>query len=304
MLKLKSDALGEFQRFKTLAEAEKGSRILCLRSDRGGEFTSSEFNEFCISHDIKRQLMTPHSPQQNGVVERKNRTIMSLVRSMLKEKNLPRELWGEAVNTVVYLLNRASTRSLKGLTPYEAWIGRKPSVEHLGIFGSVVHVKCTKVPQKKLEDRSSPMVFVGYEIGTKAYQCFDQVNGSLHISRDVVFEENAKWDWSNQKESTPTLNFMPELSIKSTMGDPTSSEEDGVAERMEHDVEEPISSTESQDSEPLRYKTVAQLYTETVPMQEEDEECMILFEEPSTYGEVASEEAWNRAMKKEMEAID
>ena len=304
MLKLKSDALGAFQRFKTLAEAEKGTRVLCLRSDRGGEFTSSEFNEFCISHGIKRQLTTPHSPQQNGVVERKNRTIMSLVRSMLKEKNLPRELWGEAVNTAVYLLNRASTRSLKGLTPYEAWIGRKPSVEHLRIFGLVVHVKCTKVPQKKLEDRSSPMVFVGYEIGTKAYRCFDPVNGSLHISRDVVFEENAKWDWSNLKESTSTLTFMPELSIQSIPGDPISPEEGGEAERMEHDVEEQTSSAESQESEPLRYKSVAQLYTETVPMQEEDEECMLLFEEPSTYREAACEEAWNREMKEEMEAID
>ena len=119
-----------------------------------------------------------------------------------------------------------------------------------------MHVKCTKVPQKKLEDRSSPMVFIGYEIGTKAYHCFDPVNDALHISRDVVFEEDARWDWSNQKESTPTLTFMPELSIKSTMGDPTSLEEDGEAERMEHDVEAPISSTESQESEPLRYKSV------------------------------------------------
>ena len=71
---------------------------------------------------------------------------------MLKEKNLPRELWGEAMSTTVYLLNRSSTRSLQGLTPYEAWIGRKPSIEHLRVFGSVVHVKYTKTPQKKLED--------------------------------------------------------------------------------------------------------------------------------------------------------
>ena len=71
---------------------------------------------------------------------------------MLKEKNLPRELWGEAVSTAIYLLNRASTRSLQGLTPYEAWIGRKPSIKHLHVFGTVVHVKCTKAPHKKLEN--------------------------------------------------------------------------------------------------------------------------------------------------------
>ena len=128
---------------------------------------------------------------------------------MLKEKNLPWELWGEAVSTAIYLLNRASTRSLQGFTPYEAWTGRKPSIEHLRVFGSFVHVKCTKASQKKLEDRSTPMVFIGYEIGTKAYSCFDPVNASLHINRDVVFEEGAKWDWSNQEGSVMTLTFMP-----------------------------------------------------------------------------------------------
>ena len=73
---------------------------------------------------------------------------------------------------------------------------------------------------------------------------------------------------------------------------------------MEHDDEESISPSESQESNPLGYKSVAQLYSEIVPMQVEDEECMIYFEEPSTYCEAACEEAWNRAMKEEMEAID
>ena len=168
MLKVKFDALTEFKHFKALAEAEQDMHIKCLHSHRGGEFTSEAFTDFCTSHGIKRQLTAPYSPQQNGVVERKNRTILSLVRSMLKEKSLPRELWGEAVNTAVYLLNRSSTRSLKGGTPYEAWTGRKPPIAHLQVFGSIVHVKCTKTPQKKLDDRSTPMVFIGYEVGTKA----------------------------------------------------------------------------------------------------------------------------------------
>ena len=109
---------------------------------------------------------------------------------MLKEKQLPRELWGEAVNTVVYLLNRSSTHSLQELTPYEIWTRRKPSIAHLRVFGSLVHMKCTKMSQKKLEDRSTPMVFIGYEVGFKAYLCFDPINGSVDVSRDVVFEED------------------------------------------------------------------------------------------------------------------
>ena len=138
---------------------------------------------------------------------------------MLKEKTLPRELWGEAVNTAVYLLNYSTTRSLQCRTPYEAWIGRKPSIEHLHVFGSIVHVKCTKIPQKKLEDRSTPMVFIGYEVGTKAYRYFNPVNTSVHISRDVVFEEGAKWDWSNHAKSFSTLNFTPGLCVEPALED-------------------------------------------------------------------------------------
>ena len=112
MMKLKSQALSHFKKFKLLAEVEKGTKIQCLRTDRGGGFNSDEFTSFCLSHGIKRQLTAPYSPQQNGVVERKNQTIMSLVQSMLKEKQLPRELWGEVVSMIVYLLNRSSTHSL------------------------------------------------------------------------------------------------------------------------------------------------------------------------------------------------
>ena len=92
MLQCKSDAFEAFKRFKNLAETEKGMKIKTLRSNRGGEFTSDEFTNYCLKNGIKRQLTAPYSPQQNGVVERKNRVVVSLVRAMLKAKNLPREL--------------------------------------------------------------------------------------------------------------------------------------------------------------------------------------------------------------------
>ena len=148
------------------------------------------------------------------------------------------------------------------------------------------------------------MVFIAYEVGTKAYHCFDPVNASVHISQDVIFEEGAKWDWSNRGESVPTLTFMIELCVESSMEDQISLGEDVEAERMENYDEEPASHSESEESEPLRYKSVAQLYSETNPMQAEGEECLLSFEEPSTYGEAACEEAWNKAMKEEMEASD
>ena len=119
MLQCKSDAFEAFKCFKNLSETEKGMKIKTLRSDRGGEFTSDEFTNYCLKYGIKRQLTAPYSAQQNEVVERKNMTVVSMVRAMLKAKDLPRELWGEVVNTTVYILNRSSSKTLQGQTPHE-----------------------------------------------------------------------------------------------------------------------------------------------------------------------------------------
>ena len=105
MLQCKSDAFEALMCFKNLAETKKGMRIKTFTSNRGGEFTSDEFSKYCLKHGIKRQLTAHYSPHQNGVVERKNKTVMSMVREILKAKDLPRDLWGEAVRTTVYILN-------------------------------------------------------------------------------------------------------------------------------------------------------------------------------------------------------
>jgi hypothetical protein len=114
---------------------------------------------------------------------------------MMKAKAVPGRFWGEAVHTAVYLLNRSPTKALDGVTPYEAWHGKQPAVHHLRTFGCVGHVKDTRPHLKKLDDRSTPMVFLGYADGSKAYRLFDPVGGRVHVSRDVVFDENASWSW-------------------------------------------------------------------------------------------------------------
>ena len=209
MFQQKSDAFEAFKRFKTLAETEKGVKLKALRTDRGCEFTSTEFSSYCNRTCIKRELTAPYSPQQNGVAERKNRTVMSMVRAMLKAKDLPRELWGEAVSTSVYIINRSLTKSVQGQTPHEKWIGRRPSVDHMRTFGSIVHVKETKGHQSKLEDRSKPMMFIGYELCSKAYHWFDPVNSKVIISQDVIFEEEEKWTWSTQGDMSNSFTFLP-----------------------------------------------------------------------------------------------
>ncbi|WVZ84036.1 hypothetical protein U9M48_031114 [Paspalum notatum var. saurae] len=146
-------------------EVETGCKLKVLRTDRGGEFTSVEFGRYCADEGVERHLTAPYSPQQNGVVERRNQTVVGMAQSMLKAKMLA-EFWGEAVSTAVFILNRTPMKSLKGVTPFEAWHGKKPDVAFMHTFGCVGHVKNVKPHLSKLEHRSTPMVFLGYEHGS------------------------------------------------------------------------------------------------------------------------------------------
>jgi hypothetical protein len=114
--------------------------------------------------------------------------------SILMAKALPSFFWGEAVHTAVHLLNRAPTWALDGKTPFEAWYGECPAVHYLRTFGCVPHIKTTKPGLQKLDDRSTPTIFVGYESGSKAYRCYDPSTKRVVISRDVIFDEAVRWD--------------------------------------------------------------------------------------------------------------
>ena len=185
-------------------ETETGKKLRVLRTDRGGEFTSIEFGFYYAGQGLERHLTAPYSPQQNDVIERRNQMVVGMARTMLKAKRMPAAFWGEAVRTVVFILNYAPTKSLKGTTPFEAWHGRKPDVSFLRTFGCVGHVKKTKPNLAKLEDRSTPMVFLGYERGSKAYRLYDPASSKVVMSRDIVFNEAVCWGWeSGDGKATP-----------------------------------------------------------------------------------------------------
>eukprot|EP00253_Pinus_taeda_P036512 PITA_36512 len=136
-----------------MVEKQTGNCIKKLRSDRGGEYKSKEFNQYCKRNGILQQFTEPHTPQQNGVAERKNRTPVECARNMFQDKNTSNGFWAKAINIVVYLENRSPRKSLELKTPFEAFYGYKPK---------------------------------------KAYKLFDPSTHRLLESRDVVFHENAK----------------------------------------------------------------------------------------------------------------
>jgi len=202
LLPSKDAAAEAIKKVKVAAEVESGRKLKVLRTDNGGEFTVAEFTAYCADEGIKRHFSAPYSPQQNGVVERRNQTVVAMARALLKQRQMPSRFWGEAVMTAVHILNRSPTKALKNATPYEAWHGRAPTVGHLKVFGCVAYTR--RLTQlRKLDDRGETGVFIGYAEGAKAYRIYDPVSQRVRVSRDVVFDEGRGWDWASPAAGTP-----------------------------------------------------------------------------------------------------
>ena len=149
---------------------------------------ATEFTAYYTDDGIQRHYSTPYAPQQNGVVERRNQMVVAAVHALLKQHGMLVVYWGEAVMTVVHLLNRSPTSALNGKMSYEAWHGRKPAVSYLRVFSCLAFVKELN-HVSKLDDRSSPGVFIGYVEGPKAYRVLDPATRCVRVARDVVFDE-------------------------------------------------------------------------------------------------------------------
>ena len=151
-----------------------------------------QFEKYLRSEGIRHERTVPKTPQQNGVAERLNRTLMEIVRSMLIDSNLPHEFWAEALATAVYLKNRSPTRAVDGLTPFEALNLVKPVVSHLRVFGCDAYSHISKDERDKLASKARKGIFVGYGQETKGYRIYDPDRRKVFFSRDTEFNEERK----------------------------------------------------------------------------------------------------------------
>ena len=132
LLRYKSEVFEKFKEFRTEVEKQTGLSIKTLRSDRGGEYLSTEFLDYLKDNEILSQWTPPATPQLNGVAERRNRTLLDMVRSMMSFTSLPLSFWGYALETAAYLLNRVPSKAVPK-TPYEMWYGKTPSYKYLRV---------------------------------------------------------------------------------------------------------------------------------------------------------------------------
>ena len=144
LLRTKDEAFENFKNWKILVEKQSGFKVKCLRTDNGLEFCNKEFDQFCQQEGIKRHLTVPGTPQQNGTAERMNRTLLEKARCLLISAGMKKSLWGEAVTTATYLINRSPSSVIGFKTPQEMWTGKKPSLNHLRPFGCTAYAQTTQ----------------------------------------------------------------------------------------------------------------------------------------------------------------
>ena len=186
LMKHKSETFEKFKEFQNEVENQRDRKIKFLRSDRGGEYLSHEFGTHLRKCGIVSQLTPPGTPQRNGVSERRNRTLLDMVRSMMSLTDLPLSFWGYALETATFTLNRAPSKSVE-TTPYELWFGKKPKLSFLKVWGCDAYVK--KLQPEKLEPKSEKCVFIGYPKETIGYTFYLRSEGKIFVAKNGSFLE-------------------------------------------------------------------------------------------------------------------
>lgn len=324
-LRQKCEATEVFKEFKQEVENETNLKIKKVRCDNGKEFSNRSLSNFLKRSGIKFQLTVPYTPEENGVVERMNRTIMDKTRSMMQESSCDHRFWAEAVNTSVYLINRSPTKLFKDMAPEEKWSGKEINLNHLRIFGSIAYVHIPKQKRRKLDSRSQKMVFVGYSEEAMGYRLFDSKTHEISRARDVIFLEGEFLaDEMKNKNVQPFSEvFAPILSLYESENKLETLEQEGIefipndeAEDIEDVFENQVLSEEDiSQQQNLPDQDSLDHIPERYPVRDRkprDFSDFVLYQtvcdinEPKTYKEAISSDfssEWKAAMQDEIDSL-
>ena len=206
-LRKKDEAFEKFVDWKRMAENQSDRKIKKLRTDNGLEYCNHQFEKFCRDEGIVRHKTCAYTPQQNGVAERLNRTIMDKVRSMLSESGMEKKFWAEAASTAVYLINRSPSTAIDFDLPEERWTSVLPEMSSLRKFGCLAYVHAD---QGKLNPRAKKGVFTSYPEGVKGYKVWLLEEGKCVISRNVIFREDVMNKDLKKDSQSDSYEIIPE----------------------------------------------------------------------------------------------
>ncbi|GKA42959.1 ribonuclease H-like domain-containing protein, partial [Tanacetum coccineum] len=197
-------------------ENQLDHKVKVIRSDNGTEFKNSVMNQFCEIKGIKREFSVARTPQQNGVAERKNKTLIEAARTMLVDSKIPTTFWAEAVNTACYVLNRVLVIKPHNKTPYELIGGRTPLIDFMKPFGCPVTILNTKDKLGKFDGKADEGYFVGYSMVSKAMKVFNKRTRMVEETLNIRFLESTPNltgngpDWLFDVDSlSKSMNYVP-----------------------------------------------------------------------------------------------
>ncbi|GJT10514.1 retrovirus-related pol polyprotein from transposon TNT 1-94 [Tanacetum coccineum] len=294
-LKDKTKAFDQFKILSRKIQNQLGCSIVSIRTDHGREFDNEvQFREFCNANGITHNFSAPRTPQSNGVVERKNRTLQEMSRTMLNEQSLPQKVWCNTVDTSTYILNRILIRAILGKTPYELLRGRKPTLDYFRVFGSKCFILNTKDYLTKFDPKSYEGVFLGYSQNSKAYIILNKHTRKVEESLNVTFDETPP-----PSKTSPLVDddLDEEEVIKVT--EKKNLENDIVDETLE--IDEIVSIKDSRNH-PLE-NVIGNLNQRTLRSQAQNQSnffCFISTIEPKNVNEALGDESWIVAMQEEL----
>lgn len=175
--------------FSTYIKTQLEKEIKCFQSDNGREFDNEQFQSFYRNHGMSFRFSCPHTSSQNGKAKRKIRTINSLIRTLLAHLSMPPSFWNHALHMTTYLLNILPNKNLKHFSPTQILYFRDPSYAHLRVFSCLCFPLLPPTNNNKLQARSNPCVFLGYQQNHRGYKCYDLSSRKIILSRHVLFDE-------------------------------------------------------------------------------------------------------------------
>jgi transposase InsO family protein len=185
-LQEKSQTQETIKKFLRQAQNEFRLRIKKIRSDNGTEFKNSQIEGFLEEECIKHEFSSPYTPQQNGIMERKNRTLLDMARTMLEEYKTSDRFWAEAINTACYSINRLYLHRILKKTSYEHLTGKKPNVSYFRVFGCKCFILVKKGRNSKFAPKAVEGFLLGYDSNTRAYRVFNKSTALVDVSCDIV----------------------------------------------------------------------------------------------------------------------
>ncbi|GJU31144.1 putative ribonuclease H-like domain-containing protein [Tanacetum coccineum] len=235
----KNETSSILRNFITEIENLKDLKVKIIRCDKGGEFRNREMDEFCSKKGIKREFSNARTPQQNGVAERRNMTLIEAARTMLVDAKLPVTFWAEAVNTACYVQNRVLVNKSLNKTPYELFNGRSPAIGFLRPFGCHVMILNTLDHLGKFDAKGDEGYFVGYSLNSKAFRVFNKRTNKIEENLHVDFLENQPIEkgvgpnWLFDIESlTKSMNYVPVVVAGTSSTNISSTKEDAMEQNV------------------------------------------------------------------------